>query len=213
MKTIHTFWDGPPTPDYVTEYVQAWRRLHPGWEVIVWNDESVLSELLHDQPELTDLYLNNEKWSPKSHRYQYRTNISRVLMLHKFGGLWVDADLKPLRNIEPLIEDAVVAVGREDATYCNNGFMFADKPQSSFFSDYLSRMPGRIKSMPHSRSNRQCGPHLVTELVKDHPEVTVIPTKYLYPFSYTELHKRDGEFPEAYTVHLWRNAMTREGLL
>lgn len=212
IRTIHTFWDGPETPEYVTEYVQAWRDLHPDWEVIVWNDESVLSELLHGQPELTDLYLNNEIYSPKSNKYQYRTNIARVLMLHQFGGLWADADLKPLKNVEPLL-DAEIVVAREDKHYCNNGFLYAATPGTEFFSEYLRVMPERIKRNPSLRSNRQCGPHLVTDLVAKHPEVKILPKELIYPYSWSELDQRDQEFPEAYTVHLWRNAMTREGLL
>jgi hypothetical protein len=38
-----------------------------------------------------------------------------------------------------------------------------------------------------------------------HDDLMVLPPELVYPFSFTELHRRDESFPEAYTKHHWNN--------
>lgn len=84
MTLIHRFWIGPQHQDYrwITLTVQ---RAHPDAEVVDWTIETLPSDLLKlivigDDP-------------------VHISNIVRYWMLYEFGGLWLDHDVVPLRDL------------------------------------------------------------------------------------------------------------------
>lgn len=200
-------------PDTIAGYIEDWRRLHPDDQIEVWNSERALGELILT-PVWRSLYLDVEHWSPTSNVWQYRSNIFRLLKLYCDGGLWVDADLKPLKNIWPLIGDAEVAAARENDRFLNNGILWASRPGMRFYQDCVSTAAVRIRQHRHWRSNKQCGPHLITEVASRYPEVNVIPTEAVYPLSYRDARAGvfDIEVPHtAYAIHAWNNARNQQG--
>lgn len=200
-------------PATIQRYIEEWRFLHSHDTVEVWNDERVLDELIFDK-QMRSLYLDNEKWSPTSNKYQYRSNIFRLHLLYRDGGLWVDADLKPLKPIWPLLGDSEIAAARESKSYLNNGILWARSPRHLFYADCLELLPDRIMAHPQWRSNRQCGPHLITTAAARWPELHIIPTEAVYPLTYEEAKHGifDIEVPDdAYAIHAWNNARNQLG--
>jgi mannosyltransferase OCH1-like enzyme len=203
-RLFHTFWDGPPTPDEFLRYRERWALLHPDWMVLVWSDESYQREIM---PARTAAYYRDPaRWSPKSSVWQWRADIARYEILAKMGGVWIDADLEPLRPIDPIIEQAEggAFAAREDARNINNAFMGCERGHP-FIVDVLNGLPDRITTNRHLRVNRSIGAGYLTVVAGRHPELLVLPPELVYPFSYTQLDRRGEEFPAAYTKHHWNN--------
>lgn len=203
-RLFHTFWDGPPIPPEFLSFRERWGWLHPGWAVLVWNDASYQREIM--PASTAEFYRSPQRWSPKSSVWQWRADIARYEILARMGGVWIDADLEPLRSIEPILEQATggAFAAREDARHVNNAFIGCE-PDHPFIRDVLDGLPQRVRTMRHLRVNRSIGAGYLTELAEHHPELLVLSRELVYPFSYTELHKRGEDYPGAYTKHHWHN--------
>ena len=59
-----------------------------------------------------------------------------------------------------------------------------------------------MKKYRHEPANVTTGPIFLTETI-GLKAVKMIPTKYLYPYSYYERHRKGQEFPGAYAAHHW----------
>lgn len=206
-RTLHTFWDGPPLPPEYREFRQRWADLHPGWKIEVWDDQRYRDEIMTAL--VADYYSDPEYWSPLSNPWQWRTDIARYEILDQLGGVWIDADLEPLKPIDPILDQALggAFAAREDRRNVNNAFL-GSEPAHPFIRDVLAGLSHRIKSNRHLRVNRSIGAGYITEVAKRHKELSILPAHLVYPFSVRELGKRGRSFPQAYTKHHWHNQTT-----
>lgn len=197
-RILHTFWGGEEMPEEYQRYWEQWYELHPDWEFRHWTPE-LIPELRHQE-----LYDHPESWSRKSNPWQWRSDLVRYEILYDQGGLYVDMDLEPLRPVDELLRGAWAVLGREDQKYAANGFL-ASVPGSDFLADILSGLEERAREMWDHRVNRSIGPHYVTDVLRRHPEVRVLPSEYLYPYHWSELNREGEDFAAqgAYTVHHW----------
>ncbi len=205
-KAFHVFWDGPPAPRYVRESMDSWKEMHPDWRVIRWDERSGRAALPYGV--WRSLWDRSHEVSPKSNTWQFRTNLLRLIVLHETGGVWVDADLQALRNVEPLIEGATAFTSRESERFVNNGFTGCE-PGDPWYAAMVDAAPSRILTRRNARSNVQCGPHLYTETIRRFEHVRVLPTELIYPVPRTDLGGLGSDHPEAYTVHHWNNQQKR----
>lgn len=203
-RVLHTFWDGPPLPDDFRRFRERWQALHPGWSMTVWDDARFQREAMSART--ARYYRDPKRWSPKSSVWQWRADIARYEILERLGGVWVDADLEPLRPIDPIIDQATggAFAAREDHRHVNNALLGCE-PGHPFMADVMRGLGDRIVRNRHLRVNRSIGAGYLTMLADRHDELLVLPAHLVYPFSYNELHRRDETFPEAFTKHHWHN--------
>lgn len=206
-RVIHWWWDGPQVPPEYVRFRERWSELHPGWTLQVWDEARFLAEFGPDHP-VVQLYRNRARWSPHAHEWGWKTNIARYLILQRDGGLWVDADLEPLKPVDPLIErleasgnhNALAAL--EDRHHVNNAFL-ASARGGRFINAVVSGLGARIRAKRGEPSNVVTGPHYLTELAATHPELLVLDRALIYPMHWSELERRTEKFPAAYTLHHW----------
>lgn len=97
-KIIHQVYEdisGPP--EQLKKISFSWKQNNPEWQYIFWGKKEIES-LLNDFPELIDDY----------NQFPYdiqRWDIIRLLILYKYGGLYVDIDYECFRNLDPLFDD------------------------------------------------------------------------------------------------------------
>ena len=94
-RIIHRVWLGPNQPlSRDAAFTDLWQCTHPGWKVMVWDDQAVDSLL---RPLIIDeLY-------EQAPTYVHRADIVMVEAIHRFGGLYAGWDTEPTRSWEPLI--------------------------------------------------------------------------------------------------------------
>lgn len=209
-RVIHWWWDGPQVPEYV-RFRERWSELHPGWTLQVWDEVRFLAEF--ESHPATQLYRDRGRWSPHAHEWGWKTNIARLLILQRLGGLWVDADLEPLKPVDPLIErleasenhNALAAL--EDRHHVNNAFL-ASPPDGPFIVALVDGLADRVHNRRGKPSNVVTGPHYLTEMADRTPGLMVLDRELVYPMHWSELERRNDEYPAAYTLHHWHRKTT-----
>lgn len=103
----------------------SWINTHPGWGVRVWGNDDI--------PRLECQALLKHYSKPMM--WKYVADIMRVLILKKYGGVYVDVDIFCFRNIDWLRHEAsIVLVQGVRQHYLHNGFIMAS-PDSTTLND------------------------------------------------------------------------------
>ena len=95
-RVIHRIWLGPPMPPRLDEYWTTWTALNPEWECRTWTEAEM--EPLIDQMGLTAPYRFVTRAVAKS-------DIGRLAILWRHGGLYVDTDYECLKPFDPLVRE------------------------------------------------------------------------------------------------------------
>lgn len=176
-KILHQFWDRPDIPTDVSERMDEWRDRHPAWAYIRWSDQSAESLVL-------------AHFGAKScARYRactiasMRSDLLRYAALSLFGGVYLDADLRCINPIDPMMNAplAFAHQTRADGEWqIHTNFMIAEPQHPLFNRAWKEAMAGilasgrkrfsLIRGKPLNDVNTVTGPRLLTHLWKDLPE-------------------------------------------
>lgn len=113
------FWDSPTPPAEVNALIATWAPMHPGYDMVFFNDTSAQSWLAqHYDARYIEAYRACQHPAMKS-------DLFRLAYLYVSGGAYIDADERCRRSIEPLVRGgASLALNRRMAlnglTYINN---------------------------------------------------------------------------------------------
>lgn len=91
-KILHRVWLGSPPPPEVVACGESWRRHHPDWTFILWDDERVRKAGFT----CVDLVDDASCFGQKS-------DVLRVEILNRYGGVYVDTDSECFRPIDTLL--------------------------------------------------------------------------------------------------------------
>lgn len=199
-QVIHRIWlEGPqdPLPGRFAAYGRRWAELHPGWQVCDWRDRTNLPTLrlqaLFDRA--AELY-PAPAWEPR----RFEADLLRLELLEQYGGLYVDADVAPLTNLEPLLDGRTCVVGRSpQARRAITNAVMAAVPGHPWVTALVDGAPEAVRKYGH-RPLAQCvGPwHLTRTYDAGHwPDVTVLPAADLYEGGWLR--------------HQWNSAARRAG--
>ena len=179
-RILHQVWVGPdPLPQEFLDYRESWRRHHPGWEMRLWTEENLPTDLV--RREAYERLRNPAE----------RSDILRLEVLLRFGGVYVDTDVECLRPIDPLLEEgAGFFVGYIGAPKVQNAVIGAAAGHPA-----LERALRELRPVTEfGIDKRGTGPFFLTEVLREHPEVTIYPREVFYPMT-------DAERDQAYAVH------------
>ena len=185
---IHRVWPGSDAmPEEYRRYGESWARHHPEWEMRLWTDAHA------DELGCADAMA-------RARTYVERSDLIRYEVLRRHGGVYVDTDFECLKPIDPLLAGvtAFAAYPRAGTSKVATGVMGCVPGHPAF-----ERAAERVHEAVGLGRHGETGPDLMTEIVRERPDVTVFDAKLFYPYHWTELHLRDAEFPEAYGVHHW----------
>ncbi len=70
--------------------LDTWAPRHPGWEIHIWSRDELPA-------------LENE-WVFQLDNPTVQSDVARVEIVHRFGGVYLDCDMQCRRSIDPLIE-------------------------------------------------------------------------------------------------------------
>lgn len=191
-KIIHQIWIGPKAPP---SFMHKWKEMNPDYEYMLWDNEAIKTLELANK-RVFDLYQlrHTDCWNGKS-------NVLRIEILKKYGGVYIDADCDPARPLEDhLLEPDFFAcytheVERGDRI---NNAVIGSIPDHPLLDKYIEEV-GKVRSITQ-RSWRQTGPLLFTAVCKNF-DVTVYPSYYFEPDFYVGV-KYSGEF-KPYSHHYW----------
>ena len=206
-RTLHRIWVGGHEPAWLSELGETWRRHHPDWAIMQWNDDHVPDDLVNQ-----DLYDRAEELAP-DHVGQFRADVLRYELLWRYGGVYVDADFEALRPLDDLLDGVDAFAAWQDDRFVNNAILgaSAEHPLMRSLVDGLPDSVARHRGAPPRKVS---GPHYLTAAVRGRSDVTLFDRELFYPYDWRALHHRPGEtFAGAYAVHLWFNQRRERGLL
>lgn len=99
-KKLHFIWiaeGGVQMPEQYAPNIESWGSLNPGWEVLRWDGSSLRSFVEEHHPSFVPT------WNALS-RPVMKSDLARLLLLQTYGGLYLDADLKPFSHEPGVLE-------------------------------------------------------------------------------------------------------------
>jgi Glycosyltransferase sugar-binding region containing DXD motif len=158
-KILHQIWLGDSKiPQALDDYRQSWKKNQPDWDCRLWTEHNLPRDL---RPEVYELLR-----SPVE-----RSDILRIELIHRFGGIYADLDVESIRPLTPLIGDTCAFAG-----YVHEGvlsqWLFGAVPGHSAIADVLERLDPQQRFGPYDPSAGTDG-RLFTEVLREHKEVTI----------------------------------------
>ncbi len=179
-RILHQVWVGPnPMPQEFVDYRESWRRHHPDWEMHLWTEDSLPGDLVR-----TEAY--ERLRSPAE-----RSDIIRLEVLYRFGGVYVDTDVECLRRIDPLVEESGDFFVGAVKGKVENAVIGAAAGHPILERALRELRPVTDYGVDPTQGT---GPWFLTALLREYPEVTIYPQEVFSPMT-------DAEREQAYAVH------------
>jgi hypothetical protein len=96
-KRLHFTWKSEALPPVMQRYFEAWKRLHPDYEITLWTDATMRDFVAAAWPELLATYDAYPKMIQRADSFRY-------MVLGKLGGVYADLDVEPFQSIDKLLE-------------------------------------------------------------------------------------------------------------
>jgi len=218
-KIIHRTWLGPrKRPELFDEFWQEWQYLNPDWEFHTWTEDNLFE--LQNQ----DIYdrLGTEWGLAKSCGHSMaaeraiavqRADMLAYEILYRYGGVYINCDMYPLKPLDDLLEWPAFA-GMEDDNFLCNAVMGAST-NNPLFKDLLDSLPKHFEQWAWLGMEKATGPQFFTEIAARHP-IRKLPRSYFYPvyhgesadMSVNEIIQKAKEL-NAYCAHMWAHRKQR----
>lgn len=121
-RLLHLVWVGKANqPEYLSKHISKWKDLMPEWNVRLWTNEDLTTE----EVEIDSLIKIHE-----AEKGTQKADILKYYIVWKYGGIYVDADVEPIRSLEPIIymSDLVICHHNEIVwDYIGVGFFAAKR--------------------------------------------------------------------------------------
>lgn len=225
-KIIHQTWKTTELPLRWQGFRKAWMKLHPTWKFRLWTDDENMRLVEKDYPEFLGLY--------KSYEYPIlKADLVRMLYLHKYGGLYADLDLEPLKPLDELLDQPCLVMGMERGgmgRIINNQDLIINacmaSPKGHRFWEMLIehlKMTFRRKRFLESRGNYVMSTiifeldKMAREYQKNNSDIIIHPSAVFYPLSWyqpnSESQRRKAMEKKAYTIHHYDSTWHTRSLL
>jgi mannosyltransferase OCH1-like enzyme len=168
-KIFHHIWVGPnKIPQEFLEYQQGWKKFHPGWKDMIWNDSNI--------PPLI-----NQELFDNAQTYSEKADILRYELIYAYGGIYVDYDYECLKNLEPLLKELTLVLCKE-ADYLQPGIpqffnnsLIGCTPEHPLVKKIIDNLPDRyeaynnlpLEEKARTYTNWRSGPFYLTDVLND----------------------------------------------
>lgn len=205
-RIIHQIWLGSPLPEKYHAWQATWKQFHPGWEYHLWTDADI--EKLH---KLGDFFIGNTyHYYQEATNYGERSDILKILLIHYYGGLYVDTDFECLRSCELFHHyyDMYIGIQPLDVAYVQLGYaLFGASPRHPFIRKVIDTLP---LARQYPEIIRRTGPLMITECFARYAaeisgRIAALPASYFYPRDYNDPIEPRANWikPESFAVHHW----------
>ena len=220
-RIIHQTWKTAEIPGRLQKLADQWKKLHGDWEYILWTDEMNRGFIKKEYPRFLPIY------DAYPHNIQ-RVDAARYFILHTHGGVYIDLDFIPLKNIQPLLKDRECVFGLDPEVTSES-----DRVKENISNAFMATVPGHafFEAMIHDlntyKPGAETGPDLVLkttgplavnrvyENFPDKEEITLLPSPCLFPINYIEASfwpsthlKKKTRY--AYAIHLFEGRWWKE---
>jgi len=198
-------------PPLMCQWRVKWGTLHPGWKINVWSEAPGHIELLTCKWEM--FASQYPRQLRKCCHLSQRSNIWRYELIERFGGLYLDADFEPIKNIEDLIDSKEAFAGKSTVNYPEGSkieaacSLIGSTPHHPWTRDLVEHVKTRDPAM-----SRSLGFSYFHEITSRHPEVVLFEPDVFYSQRWEQPgHYKPIPPKSAYAVHRWSSKWFPEG--
>lgn len=173
-------------PDRFEEFWGRWRELHDGWELMTWQDPI--------DPADWELGWLHGRCTAGAQL----AGLMRLEVVYRFGGVYVDMDLEPVRPFDELLDHRCF-IGTEGNGVLTDAVFGAERHHPG-----IRACIDLLASGFWSRNPSETGPLLTTRMLSGRDDVTVLPQAAFYPYLWHEAEVEPG--PGTYAIHRWNHS-------
>lgn len=216
-KIIHHIWLGSKLPAKFAQYRDTWKKLHPTWTLILWDDAAV-----------AQLKLVNSKAYNNATNFAEKADIARYEILYRFGGLYVDTDFESLQPFDVLHHCCDFYTGSYPnpsggSLYVLNG-LIGSAPKHPILKRCIKGIKNTA-SLSNSAAAiiNRTGPDYFYRCIVEAlaaqdavKKMVVFPPTFFYPWSSALRGNKDRDVimsfvrPESFAVHHWATSWTND---
>jgi len=213
-KVIHQTWKTNDVPEKFQKWSLTWKTKHPEWIYMFWTDQDIDDFVKQYYPQRYEMF---QKWT-----YQIqRVDLFRCMILHHFGGVYVDLDFECIQPLDSLL-NCEILLGQEPTIHAQKVYqrpyiisnaIMGSIPNHPFWMYVLDCAEQKFYSKYRKQILWSTGPGLLTECYDR--------TKNQYSFS---VHSPDRFFSkvsqgffqhqvnlhEIFGVHQWANSWLKQ---
>lgn len=208
-KIIHYCWfGGDEMPEEYQAYVKEWAELHPEWEITRWDEHNYRNEIPYIKAAMAQ-----KNWANVS-------NLVRLQVLEEFGGIYLDTDVKLLKNLDNFCNyDCFLGFENEEvnpALLSVNNAVIGSAKSHSFIKKCITYL---VENFDGHEPANESSPKMITHLLqRDYglksygqqklvDNITLFPKNVFYPIPWNNVkHAKEYESSitdETVAVHMW----------
>ncbi len=210
---ITRFWAGRPLPKEYQLYGRQWSTLNPAYLISTYGEHEV-EGLLQPWPEVQkvvdDLYAR-DGGRKGIELYVQLADIIGYALVERFGGIYVNCDMQPLRTLPKLPDCAWASYENDVDGRIVNAAIGAPEPHDVFWKFVLQDLPTRYWANPTAEMVESTGPAFLTDEVhryKYDVDFHVFPTHAFNPIHWNQIAQggdaSEFTYPvDSIAVHHW----------
>ncbi len=204
-KIMHQIWLGSKVPEAFEPFMASWIQMHKGpeWQYILWTDERI-----------EKLGLYNQEFYDQTTNYGMKSDIARLEILYRFGGVYLDIDIEALAPLDILHHTYDFYIGLQpiDSGFIQVGNgIFGARPHHPVIQKAIIHIKDNWKIL--KGAPQKTGPVHITRMIylfsKDEAESglrdIILPALYFYPLGSQEntIQYEEWEKQGSLAVHWW----------
>lgn len=226
-KIIHQIYEDPAGPSKLcVKLAESWKEKNLDWEYRFWG-KAEIDAFFNDN--FTYLYESVYKKFPFDVQ---RWDLIRLLVLYRYGGLYVDMDYECLNSIDTILKDSSCCIGLEPQKntehyemplLLGNAFIAAT-PKHDFIIHAIAyiQLNGLTNLSKHNPTQvmKSTGPFMFTKLYneyKNKKKIKLLPDYHVAPLVKNEIkeylmgeNKYDRLIKNAYAMHYFMGSWIEE---
>lgn len=188
---FHWVWIGPdPVPAKDLLWIKGWKDKHPDWECRLWAENPDLVRKHNDLcglrtfplPPLInfEVYERIEEWVTGRAILAARSDIIRMELIARHGGVYLDTDVECFKNISPLLEGVDLFISDEWGPSPGN-YMFGARPNHPALWTAVRELKGSAEKMAKVNAVFLAGPQYLNPQMRKHDDCVIFPYPLFNP--------------------------------
>lgn len=202
-KIIHQI-IGPNVTPLINRCIESWKKLIThGFEIRTWDDEKIAKFISTTHPFAYESFID-------ARNHAEAADIARYLIVHSFGGYYVDWD------VELLDFNGFLTLDQQYP----NGYLLVDPLNNTLASEYFCSAPNDEYLMNLTKditgiykrglrdfisTPKYSGPYRMRDSLVKHPQtmMTKVPVKQVFAYDYSEIRNPPVNDITAPLIHYW----------
>lgn len=210
-KIIHYCWFGPKAySKTVRRCIETWQMHLADYELMLWNEQTCRQYATeHGVPNPLEHPFAQSAYA--AGKYAFVADYVRFWALYYVGGVYLDTDMYVVRSFTPLLNAEFFGgfeTAEGDAGHSANGTVSCGALGACALGACAREILAKYDTLHFEEAHiaDYIVPHIITPIIARHPEATLYPYDYFYPFPYDQ--RQGGRFlsyctENTYAIHLW----------